>query len=71
MPPMVIHKGDYVWDNWTRKAPGNIRVAATSKGYMSRPLFLWENRSILCRVPVPKPIWFLTIYEKRLLIKFT
>ena len=36
---MVIHKGDYVRDNWTQKAPKNVRVAATSKGYITKAKF--------------------------------
>ena len=36
---MVIHKGNYVQDNWTRKAPGNVQVAATSKGYITKAKF--------------------------------
>ena len=39
VPPMVIHKGEYVRDNWIRKAPGNVRVAATSKGYITKAKF--------------------------------
>ena len=39
VPPMVIHKGDYVPNNWTRKAPGNVRVVATSKGYITKAKF--------------------------------
>ena len=36
---MVIHKGDYVRDNWTQKALGSVRVAATNKGYIMKAKF--------------------------------
>ena len=39
VPSMVIHKGEFVKDNWTWKAPGNVRVAATSKGYKIKAKF--------------------------------
>ena len=30
VPLMIIHKGERVQENWIRKAPGDVRVAATT-----------------------------------------
>ena len=39
VPPMIIHKGERVQENWVRKAPGDVRVAATSRGYITKAKF--------------------------------
>ena len=39
MPPMVIHKAARVQDSWKLKAPGNVTVSATSKGYITKSRF--------------------------------
>ena len=36
VPPMVIHKGVRVQDTWKLKAPGDIKIAATTKGYITK-----------------------------------
>ena len=36
VPPMVIHKGEHVQTQWTRDAPVGVRIAATSKGYITK-----------------------------------
>ena len=36
VPPMVIHKAARVQDSWKVKAPGNVTVSATSKGYITK-----------------------------------
>ena len=36
VPPMVIHKVTRIQDSWKVKAPGNVRVSATSKGYITK-----------------------------------
>ena len=38
-PPKVIHHGQCVQKYWTREAPIGIRVAATSKGYITKAKF--------------------------------
>ena len=38
-PPMVIHKGERVQENWMQKAPGDVRVTATSRGYVTKAKF--------------------------------
>ena len=39
VPPMVIHKAARVQESWKVKAPGNIRIAATAKGYITKAKF--------------------------------
>ena len=39
VPPMIIHKGERVQENWIRKAPGDVRVAATTRGYITKAKF--------------------------------
>ena len=39
VPPMVIHKGVQVQDTWKLKAPGNIKIATTTKGYITKLCF--------------------------------
>ena len=39
VPPMIIHKGQRVQDTWKIKAPGNIRISATTKGYITKSKF--------------------------------
>ena len=39
VPPMIIHKGKRVQENWVRKAPGDVWVAATSQGYITKTKF--------------------------------
>ena len=39
VPPMVIHKGQRVQDSWKIKAPGNISLSATTKGYITKSKF--------------------------------
>ena len=39
IPPMVIHKGVRVQNQWTRDAPVGVRIAATSKGYITKHKF--------------------------------
>ena len=36
IPP---HKSEWVQENWVRKAPGDVRVAATSRGYITKAKF--------------------------------
>ena len=39
VPPMVIHKGARVQDSWRIKQPGDMRLAATTKGYITKAKF--------------------------------
>ena len=39
VPAMVIHKGERVQPNWLTKAPGDVRVAATTRGYITKAKF--------------------------------
>ena len=39
VPPMIIHKGKRVQEDWVRKAPGDVRVAATTRGYITKAKF--------------------------------
>ena len=39
VPPMVLHKGVQVQDTWKLKAPGDIKIAATPKGYITKSRF--------------------------------
>ena len=38
-PPMVIHKGQRVQDTWRMKAPGDMQLAATDRGYITKSRF--------------------------------
>ena len=35
-PPLVIHKGQQVQEMWHMKAPGDILLSATMKGYITK-----------------------------------
>ena len=39
VPPMVIHKAARVQDSWKVKAPGNVTVSATNRGYITKSKF--------------------------------
>ena len=39
VPPMVLHKAARVQDSWKVKAPGNVTVSATNKGYITKLKF--------------------------------
>ncbi len=39
VPPMILHRGQRVQEAWTRNAPVGVRVAATSKGYITKAKF--------------------------------
>ena len=39
VPPMIIHKGERVQDNWIRKAGGDVRMAATTQAYITKVKF--------------------------------
>ena len=38
-PPLVIHKGQRVQEMWRMKAPGDILLSATMKGYITKSRF--------------------------------
>ena len=38
-PPMIIHKGQRVQQNWADGMPANMKLAATSKGYIMKEKF--------------------------------
>ena len=38
-PPLVIHKGQCVQETWRLKAPGDIQLSATTKGYITKSRF--------------------------------
>ena len=38
-PPLVIHKGQRVQETWRLKAPGDIQLSATTKGYITKSRF--------------------------------
>ena len=38
-PPMVIHKGQWVQETWRMKAPGDMQLAATDRGYITKSRF--------------------------------
>ena len=38
-PPLVIHKGQRVQETWCMKAPGDILLSATTKGYITKSRF--------------------------------
>ena len=39
VPPLIIHKGQNVQDTWQLKAPGNMKLAATKRGYITKSKF--------------------------------
>ena len=39
VPPLIIHKGQRVQDTWRLKAPGNMKLAATERGYITKSKF--------------------------------
>ena len=39
VPPLVIHKGQHVQDSWKIKAPGDVQLGATTKGYITKSKF--------------------------------
>ena len=39
VPPMVLHKAVQVQDTWKLKAPGDIKIAETPKGYFTKSRF--------------------------------
>ena len=39
VPLMVLHKGTRVQDTWKLKAPGDIKIVATQKGYITKSRF--------------------------------
>ena len=39
VPPLIIHKGQRVQDTWRLKAPGNMKLTATKRGYITKSKF--------------------------------
>ena len=39
VPPLVIHKGQRVQDSWKIKAPGDVQLGTTTKGYITKSKF--------------------------------
>ena len=39
VPLLIIHKGQCVQDTWRLKAPGNMKLAATKRGYITKSKF--------------------------------
>ena len=39
VPPIVIHKGQHVQDSWKIKAPVDVQLGATTKGYIMKSKF--------------------------------
>ena len=39
VPPLVIHEGQCVQDSWKLKAPGDVQLGATTKGYVMKSKF--------------------------------
>ena len=39
VPPSIIHKGQHVQDTWQLKAPGNMKLTATERGYITKSKF--------------------------------
>ena len=39
VPPLVIHKGQCVQDSWKLKAPDDVQLGATTKGYITKSKF--------------------------------
>ena len=38
-PPMVIHKGQYVQREWATNMPVSVKLAVTTKGYITKLKF--------------------------------
>ena len=39
VPPLVIHKGARVQETWHLKAPSQMKLAATERGYITKSKF--------------------------------
>ena len=39
VPPLIIHKGQHVQETWQLKAPGNMKIVATERGYITKSKF--------------------------------
>ena len=39
VPPLIIHKGQHFQETWNLKAPGNMKIAATERGYIMKSKF--------------------------------
>ena len=39
VPPLIIHKGQRVQETWQIKAPGNMKITATERGYIMKSKF--------------------------------
>ena len=39
VPSLIIHKGQHVQDTWQSKAAGNMKLAATERGYITKSKF--------------------------------
>ena len=39
VPSLIIHKGQRVQDTWRLKAPGNMKLTATERGYITKSKF--------------------------------
>ena len=39
VPPLIIHKGQHVQETWQLKAPGNMKITVTERGYITKSKF--------------------------------
>ena len=39
VPPLIIHKGQHVQKTWQLKTPGNMKITATERGYITKSKF--------------------------------